>query len=76
MLENLVAALRKAEASLERFIFFQGGKVYGAQLGVYKTPAREDDSRHFPPNLYFRHEDFARSLEGEGLRWTAPDDRR
>jgi hypothetical protein len=56
--------------------FFQGGKVYGAQLGVYKTPAREDDSRHFPPNLYFRHEDFARSLESEGLRWTALDDRR
>lgn len=71
MLENLVAALRKADASLERLMFIQGGKVYGAQLGVYKTPAREDDSRHFPPNLYFRHEDFARSLENEGLRWTA-----
>jgi hypothetical protein len=64
MLENLVAALRKADASLERFIFIQGGKVYGAQLGVYKTPARKDDSRHFPPNLYFRHEDF-RPLAGE-----------
>ncbi|WP_395697775.1 SDR family oxidoreductase [Methylocella sp.] len=71
MLENLVAALRKADASLERLMFIQGGKVYGAQLGVYKTPAREDDSRHFPPNLYFRQEDFARSLEGEGLKWTA-----
>ncbi len=71
MLENLVAALRKAAAPLERLIFIQGGKVYGAHLGVYKTPAREDDSRHFPPNLYFRHEDFARSLENEGLKWTA-----
>lgn len=71
MLENLVAALRRAQAPLERIIFIQGGKVYGAHLGVYKTPAREDDSRHFPPNLYFRHEDFARSLEREGLKWTA-----
>ncbi|MFW7267697.1 SDR family oxidoreductase [Gluconacetobacter sp. Hr-1-5] len=71
MLENLVAALRTAGASLERLIIIQGGKVYGAHLGVYKTPAREDDSRHFPPNLYFRHEDFARSLEREGVRWTA-----
>lgn len=71
MLENLVGAWRKANASAERLIFIQGGKVYGAQLGVYKTPAREDDSRHFPPNLYFRHEDFARSLERDGLRWTA-----
>ncbi|MEC3947883.1 SDR family oxidoreductase [Sphingobium sp. HWE2-09] len=71
MLENLVAALRRAGAPLERVTFIQGGKVYGAQLGVYKTPAREDDSRHFPPNLYFRHENFARSLEKNGIRWTA-----
>lgn len=71
MLEHLVKALLQAGASLQRLIFIQGGKVYGAHLGVYKTPAREDDSRHFPPNLYFRHEDFARSLEREGIRWTA-----
>jgi nucleoside-diphosphate-sugar epimerase len=71
MLENLVAGVRHAGAPLERVTFIQGGKVYGAQLGVYKTPAREDDSRHFPPNLYFRHEDFARSLEKDGIRWTA-----
>ncbi|RRV10244.1 SDR family oxidoreductase [Pseudomonas sp. v388] len=71
MFENLVGAVRKAGADLERITFIQGGKVYGAQLGVYKTPAREDDSRHFPPNLYFRHEDFARSLEKEGVKWTA-----
>lgn len=71
MLENLVSALREAGTSLERLIFIQGGKVYGAHLGVYKTPAREDDSRHFPPNLYFRHEDFARSLAVEGVHWTA-----
>ncbi|MGM1329010.1 SDR family oxidoreductase, partial [Klebsiella michiganensis] len=71
MLENLVAALRSADAPLERIIFIQGGKVYGAQFGVYKTPARESDSRHFPPNLYFRHEDFAISLQSEGIKWTA-----
>ena len=71
MFENLVEAVRDAGASLERITFVQGGKVYGAQLGVYKTPAREDDSRHFPPNLYFRHEDYARSLEAEGVKWTA-----
>lgn len=71
MLENLVAATRRAGARLQRLIFIQGGKVYGAHLGVYKTPAREDDSRHFPPNLYFRHEDFARALERDGVAWTA-----
>ena len=71
MLENLVGAVRSAGAPLARITFVQGGKIYGAHLGVYKTPAREDDSRHFPPNLYFRHEDFVRSLEGDGIRWTA-----
>ena len=71
MLENLVDAVRDAGASLERIMFVQGGKVYGAQLGVYKTPAREYDSRHFPPNLYFRHEDYVRSLESQGVKWTA-----
>jgi nucleoside-diphosphate-sugar epimerase len=71
MLENLVGVLRDAKAPLERITFIQGGKVYGAHLGVYQTPAREDDGRHFPPNLYFRHEDFARSLEKDGIGWTA-----
>jgi nucleoside-diphosphate-sugar epimerase len=71
MLENLVAALRDAGAPLERITIVQGGKIYGAQLGVYKTPAREDDSRHFPPNLYFRHEDFVKSLAADGIKWTA-----
>lgn len=72
MLENCVSALQAAHAPLQRLIFIQGGKVYGAHLGVYKTPAREEDSRHFPPNLYFRHEDFARALEHrEGVKWTA-----
>ena len=71
MLENLVAGLERAGASLEHIVFIQGGKVYGAHLGVYKTPAREEDSRHFPPNLYFRHEDYVRSLSSQGIRWTA-----
>lgn len=62
---------RQLPPPLERLMFVQGGKVYGAQLGVYRTPAWEDESRHFPPNLYFQHEDFARSLESKGIRWTA-----
>jgi len=71
MLENLVESLHAAGAHLKHIIFIQGGKVYGAHLGVYKTPARENDSRHFPPNLYFRHEDYVRSLASTGIHWTA-----
>ncbi len=71
MMENLVETLLHVGAPLERLIFLQGGKVYGAHLGVYKTPAREDDSRHFPPNLYFTQEDYARTLPQRGVQWTA-----
>lgn len=72
MFENLIAAVRASGSALKHIIFVQGGKVYGAHLGVYRTPAREEDSRHFPPNLYFRHEDYARKLGDEtGIGWTA-----
>lgn len=71
MFENLIGAVRSSGSSLKHIIFIQGGKVYGAHLGVYRTPAREEDSRHFPPNLYFRHEDYARSIGDEGIGWTA-----
>ena len=72
MFENLVTAVRASATALKHIIFIQGGKVYGAHLGVYRTPAREEDSRHFPPNLYFRHEDYARKIGDEtGIGWTA-----
>jgi len=72
MFENLITAVRSSGAALKQIIFIQGGKVYGAHLGVYRTPAREEDSRHFPPNLYFRHEDYARKIGDEtGIGWTA-----
>ncbi|MDH2291558.1 SDR family oxidoreductase [Cobetia sp. 10Alg 146] len=71
MMRHLFQVLEESQASIEHLVFVQGGKVYGAHLGVYKTPAREEDSRHFPPNLYFEHEDLARELERKGIRWTA-----
>lgn len=71
MFRNIVEAVMDSGADLKRVIFLQGGKVYGAHLGIYKTPAREDDSRHFPPNLYFEHEDFAKTLPNRGIGWTA-----
>ena len=72
MLRTTLDALKKANAPLEHVIFVQGGKVYGAHLGIYKTPAKENDSRHFPPNLYFNHEDLVRERsEKDGFRYTA-----
>lgn len=72
MFEQLLDTISAATNTLEHVLFLQGGKVYGAHLGVYKTPAKEVDSRHFPPNLYFRHEDYACSAgKRQGWKWTA-----
>lgn len=71
MFKNVIETVLKANAPLQRVTFLQGGKVYGAHLGVYKSPAREDDSQHFPPNLYFEHENYARTLSQKGVKWTA-----
>lgn len=57
MLANLLQALAAADAPVERVVLFQGGKVYGLHLGPVKTPMREDDPRHMPPNFYYDLED-------------------
>jgi nucleoside-diphosphate-sugar epimerase len=57
MLRNLLDA---AEAALPRFAHIhlvQGGKWYGMHIGPYRTPAREDDPRHIPPNFYYDQQD-------------------
>lgn len=74
MFENLLSAAIEHCKDFERIVFLQGGKVYGAHLGVYKTPAYEDDSRHFPPNLYFNQEDIAKKYTNKTsskIAWTA-----
>ena len=54
-------SVEKCSPSLRHVTFYQGGKAYGADLGPFKTPAREDDPRLMPPNFYYDQEDFLRS---------------
>lgn len=72
MLRNLVDA---AEASLPRLAHIHlvhGGKWYGLHIGPYRTPAREDDPRHMPPNFYYDQQDFiAARQEGKAWVWSA-----
>ncbi|HEY4252701.1 MAG TPA: SDR family oxidoreductase [Roseomonas sp.] len=72
MLRNLVEA---AEASLPRFAhihLMQGGKWYGSHIGPYRTPAREDDPRHLPPNFYYDQQDFVVARQqGQSWVWSA-----
>lgn len=72
MLTNVVEVIEPVAPQLERIVLIQGGKVYGRQLGPFKTPAKESDPRHMPPNFYFDQEDFltARSV-GKNWSWTA-----
>ncbi|HEP9100161.1 TPA: SDR family oxidoreductase [Pseudomonas aeruginosa] len=57
MLRHLLDVLESAKAPLERVVLYQGGKVYGLHLGPVKTPMRETDPRHMPPNFYYDLED-------------------
>jgi nucleoside-diphosphate-sugar epimerase len=50
MLSNVLVAVAGAPA-LEHVSLMQGYKVYGAHLGPFKTPARENDPPHLPPEF-------------------------
>ena len=68
LLRNLLDAIEPGSPELRHVTFYQGGKAYGADLGPFKTPAREDDPRLMPPNFYYDQEDLLRA-RGAG-RWS------
>jgi hypothetical protein len=53
MLVHSVSTVDRASPRLERVVLVTGTKYYGSHLGPLKTPAREDDPRHLPPDFYF-----------------------
>jgi nucleoside-diphosphate-sugar epimerase len=72
LIENLVRGIELVAPGFVHLTFIQGGKAYGAHLGIYKTPAKETDARHFPPNFYYSQEDFLRRQSaGKAWSWTA-----
>ena len=68
LLRNLLDAIEPAAPNLRHVTFYQGGKAYGADLGPFKTPAREDDPRLMPPNFYYDQEDLLRQRQ-RGKSW-------
>jgi nucleoside-diphosphate-sugar epimerase len=68
LLRNLMDALEPAARGLRHVTIYQGGKAYGADLGPFKTPAREDDPRLMPPNFYYDQEDHLRRRQ-QGKDW-------
>jgi nucleoside-diphosphate-sugar epimerase len=68
MLVNVVAAIEPVARNLEHISLMQGYKVYGAHLGPFKTPARETDANHMPPEFNIDQQDFLEQRQ-KGKRW-------
>ena len=72
LLVNTVDAVEPAAQRLKHVHLLQGTKYYGNHLGVFKTPAKETDPRHMPPNFYYDQEDFIRGRQaGKAWSWSA-----
>ena len=69
LLRNLLTVVEKHAPGLKHVTLYQGGKAYGADLGPFKTPAREDDPRLMGPNFYYDQEEFLRESQ-VGKQWT------
>jgi nucleoside-diphosphate-sugar epimerase len=52
-------------------VLVTGTKYYGTHLGPFRTPAKEDDPRHMPPNYYFDQIDWLTAQQsGKPWYWT------
>ena len=65
LLENTLDALDRLGAPLRHVTLYQGMKYYGAHLGPFTTPAKEDDPRLMVPNFYYDQEDLLRVRAAE-----------
>lgn len=69
MLRNALDAVETLSPNLEHVHIVEGTKWYGMHIGSFKTPAREDDPRHLPPNFYYDQQDLLCERQ-KGKRWT------
>src|SRR5882757_8760972 len=69
MLVNVVEAIEPVAACLQHISLMQGYKVYGAHLGPFKTPARESDPNHMPPEFNIDQQNFLEARQ-KGKSWT------
>lgn len=69
MLTNVVDVIETVAPGLEHVSLMQGYKVYGAHLGPFKTPARESDAHHMPPEFNLDQQEFLEHRQ-VGKRWS------
>ena len=71
MFHNVIDAAEANFTGLQHVCLIQGSKYYGQHLGPYKTPAREDDARHMPPNHYYNQQDYLEERSrASGWSWS------
>ena len=68
-LVHVVEAIEPVAANLQHVSLMQGYKVYGAHLGPFKTPARETDANHMPPEFNIDQQNFLEERQ-QGKAWT------
>lgn len=72
MLRNVVETIEKVSPKLEHISFMQGYKVYGAHLGPFRTPAREDDPPIMLPEFMTEQQRYITGAqEGKSWSWSA-----
>lgn len=72
MLVNTVEVIEPVALGLKHISLMQGYKVYGAHLGPFKTPARETDANHMPPEFNIDQQDFLEQRQhGKSWTWSA-----
>ncbi|MFP2905409.1 SDR family oxidoreductase [Pyxidicoccus sp. 3LFB2] len=72
MLVNVVDAIEPVASGLRHVSLMQGYKVYGAHLGPFKTPARETDAHHMPPEFNVDQQAFLEARQqGKAWSWSA-----
>src|SRR5262249_22928169 len=73
LLQHALAVLEPTLRRLKHVCLLQGSKYYGRHLGPFKTPAKESDPRHMPPNFYYTQQDFLVNLsQGKSWSWSCP----
>jgi nucleoside-diphosphate-sugar epimerase len=72
MLENVLDAIEPVAPGLRHVSLMQGYKVYGAHLGPFTTPAREDEPGHMPPEFNVDQQELLeRRRAGASWTWSA-----
>lgn len=66
---NAVESVERGAKNLQHVHIVQGTKWYGCHLGPFKTPAKESDPRHMPPNFYYDQHDWIVERQ-RGKAWT------